>query len=121
MSRGKGSPDSAKISVVDVLLSPCCGVLGVLFILWVTGMADLLLTAWGLRLGVIEEANPLMAWLFSISKPLTLGIGTAVMTAALGFLWYVRKKIAWFETVVRGLLAIRVVVLSIHIYWLLQI
>ncbi len=103
------------------LFRPYFGLTVVVVLLWLTAAADLVLTAWGLRLGVIEEANPLLAPLFSVSKPLTVVGGLACVTAALALLWRHRHRVRWIHPVARLLLAFRVVVLGMHIVWILLI
>ncbi len=86
--------------------------------LWITGVADLVLTAWGLHLGLIEEANPIMAWLFSVSMSGALILALVVMTAALLFLHVARNRVAWVDMALRSLLAIRFSVLVLHMIWI---
>ncbi len=88
--------------------------------LWITGVADLVLTAWGLQLGVIEEANPIMAWLFGISIPGALLLAVVIMTAALLCLHVARNRVTWVDFALRGLLAIRFSVLALHMIWIVD-
>ncbi len=88
--------------------------------LWIAGVADLLLTAWGLRLGAIEEANPIMAWLFNASVPCTLITAVVVLTAALMCLHAARDRVPWVEQALRGLLAVRLSVLVLHLMWIIS-
>lgn len=84
---------------------------------WIVAMADLLLTARGIQLGRIEEANPLMARLLAISLHCGVVTTVLVLTAALTFLHLARHRVPWVNRALRGVLAIRLAVLSLHLMW----
>jgi|GEM_PF-2688268 len=123
MSRFGECPDWPGVwrRVTVALLRPHFGIAVAMALLWLSAATDLVFTAWGLRLGIIEEANPLLAHFFSISKPLTVIGGLFCITGALALLWYYRERLYWIYPVTRVLLAVRVLVLGMHIYWILQI
>lgn len=87
--------------------------------IWLTGLVDLLLTAWGLSLGVIEEANPVMVRIFRVSPLWAVILGFIVLTAALYVLAKARKRVWWVDPALVGLLGVRIVVLGMHAIWVL--
>lgn len=80
--------------------------------------ADALLTAWGLRLGYITEANPLMASLFSACPAAAVGICISVTTLAAAALHAARRKHPWTAAALRWLVVVRVGIIGLHLRWL---
>ena len=88
-----------------------------IFAIWFASLVDLLLTAWGLSLGVIKEANPIMASIFDASPALAVVLGIVGTTAGLLVLKKARKNVWWVDHALFGLLSLRVVVLGMHAIW----
>ena len=88
-----------------------------ILLLWLTGVADLALTAWGLSINLFSEANPLMAWAYDTCTVGTVIIG-AIVTGILCYaLHWAREHVSWLDTALWGLLAIRFGVLGLHAVW----
>ena len=77
---------------------------------------DLACTAIGLSMGVITEANPILARMYDWSL-----IGTCVITflvVAL-FVWVIsRSNKPWVKCAVRGLIVVKVAVMLLHCVWI---
>ncbi len=74
----------------------------------------------GLRMGVIEEANPLLAASFNAFPLLTLVLKLGLSLLFLEFLHYAVHvvKIKWTGKVVPGLVFIHTVVAFLHLNWI---
>lgn len=83
------------------------------------GCADLALTLWGLRLGAIYEANPLLAPLVAFSPALAAGlkVGVTVGAALIFHQGYARRPrlVAASVTLVGVIL---LAVMALHVAWL---
>jgi len=84
-------------------------------------IADVLFTHYGLRFGVITEANPLMAWLFTVNYPLAIALPVVLVSAACLVFYWARHRVAWLPAAVWALLAIKVGVTGMHGYWILKV
>lgn len=83
------------------------------------GVADLALTLWGLRVGAIEEANPIMASLVAVHPALAVSVKLGVTGAAVLILHWAyplrRRLVAVGVALVSlGLAA----VLALHAVWI---
>jgi hypothetical protein len=68
---------------------------GLYIIILVLTVFDVFLTVYGYRIGILEEANPVMAG-FIHNAPEISGIAILIMVSAILYLfWKVRGKIAW--------------------------
>ncbi|WP_420794780.1 DUF5658 family protein [Desulforamulus reducens] len=84
-------------------------------------LVDLLLTHYGLSLGVIQEANPLLSKILDNNPtPTVIGVFCFVSTACL-FLYSVRHRISWLPSALRLLLVIKLGVIGLHCRWLMKI
>ena len=86
-------------------------------LLWLAGVADLVLTAWGLSLGVIREANPVLAWAFDVSPLGTVITGAALTGAIFYGLHLMRDRSRLLYPGLWILLGVRVAVLWLHMRW----
>ena len=83
-------------------------------------IADVAFTIYGLSLGVIEEANPLMVRGMT-SKPFITGVTVCISVAFLLYLIYRHyEKIKWLKWAVRGLLAVKLFIIAVHAFWIYQ-
>lgn len=81
--------------------------------------ADLALTLWGLRLGVIHEANPLLAPLLAARPGLAAGLKLAAAAAAVLILYMVyplRQRLVAGAVAVVSLALLGVLIL--HAWWI---
>ena len=83
-------------------------------LLWVSGVADLILTAWGLSIPLYHEQNPIMARAYEVSPTGAVVAGILVTTLAVWILHVARKRVGWVNPVLWGLLGIRAFVLWVH-------
>ena len=88
-----------------------------IILLWLTGVADLALTAWGIAIDIVPEANPIMARAYDVSLVGTVVAGSLLTAAACYFLHWARERVAWVDVALWGLLAVRAVVLGLHAVW----
>jgi inner membrane protein involved in colicin E2 resistance len=90
----------------------------VYYIIYFLTILDITLTAAGLQLGVIEEANPIMNYFISLSMELSM-IGVLLFVGAmLIFLYKASLKVNWLQKAVTGLAYIKVYVLLLHLSWI---
>ena len=89
-----------------------------ILLLWLTGVADLMLTGWALSFRLYCEANPIMAWAFEKSIPGAIIGGIVVTTLACWAFHWARGKVRWLNLALWGLLAMRAFVLWVHAGWI---
>lgn len=84
-------------------------------------MTDALATAYGLKLGIVDEQNPFAQFLWDIDSILFLVVKLAMSLIILYFPFFTRKKI-WkkrFWTITLSLVIfIYIITNSVHIFWL---
>lgn len=90
----------------------------VCYIIFLLTTLDILFTTIGLRLGIIEEANPIMNYLIDISLALSMFGVLLFAGAMLTFLYKASANIHWLHPVLNGLAAIKVYVLMLHLKWI---
>ncbi len=88
---------------------------------WLLGAMDVLLTEYGLRLGVIEEANPVMAILFAQSHLLAALFSLLLSGTMLLFLHHCRHRCKLALHSLKGLLLLRLLIMSLHANWIAAI
>jgi hypothetical protein len=86
--------------------------------LFVVSVLDVVLTWLGLELGLIREANPLLAHAFSFDARLTVLLTIIVMAGAVWILNRYERQVWWVKHAVAALLVIRLGVLVLHLPWL---
>ncbi|MDO0823089.1 DUF5658 family protein [Desulfosporosinus nitroreducens] len=88
-------------------------------IFMILSISDGALTLWGIRLGIIEEANPIMQWIMAKS---TVGFMTIKLSIPiiLGVVfWRIRRNSRKLVTYSLGVIVIVYTVVNmIHVYWL---
>ena len=62
------------------------------FIIWLLSLIDVLLTNYGLNLGIIQEGNPLMAHLFTISANTAIIFSLTLSAVLLACLHVLRDR-----------------------------
>ena len=84
-------------------------------------LADVALTYWGYTSGHIEEANPLLRYLFHNYPELT-SIFVIVLTGVLlVLLWHHRRKTNLVQYSIVFLLLCKIAVIAIHVRWIIKI
>lgn len=82
---------------------------------------DAACTVSGLRLGVIEEANQMLAAPMS-SAPWLTSAAVCVGTAALlALIWRCRQRAPWAGTALIGVAAVKLGVVGLHLHWILSL
>lgn len=89
------------------------------FIAWLLGAGDVLLTSYGLRLGVISELNPVMAALFNVSHALATGFSLVLSGISLAVLHFLASKSTFALQAMKAVLVLRVVIICLHAHWIL--
>ncbi len=91
--------------------------LGTIFALTVI---DVAFTVMGLKLQLIEEANPLLRSVMAC-RPVWGGIALCIMVGgALYFIYRVRNRVRWLKYVMPEVLAAKLYVLWLHISWITE-
>jgi hypothetical protein len=90
----------------------------VCYIIFLLTTLDILFTTIGLKLGIIEEANPIMNYIIDISLALSMFCVLLFVGAMLTFLYKASSKIPWLHPVLKGLAGIKVYVLMLHLKWI---
>ncbi|MDW7651563.1 MAG: DUF5658 family protein [Bacillota bacterium] len=90
-------------------------------LIWLLGLVDVLLTKYGLTLGVIREGNPVMAWLFAIHPNVAVLFSLLVSGVLLWFLTTLQAKTNLAVKALWGLLIVRILVIVLHVGWLVRI
>jgi hypothetical protein len=80
---------------------------------------DIICTYVGIQTGLVIEANPIMAWAFSIS-PLFTAV-TAVIVMYLVTRWVATKSYKWLNPALWVVVGIKACVAIAHIYWLTRV
>jgi hypothetical protein len=89
-------------------------------LIWLLGLADIYLTNIGLKMGVITEGNPVMAYLFAHNPSLaiTFSLGTSAFFLFCLHRWRSRTTLA--GKALWGLLVVRMFVILLHANWLIR-
>lgn len=90
------------------------------FTIWLLGLVDVYLTKYGLQLGVIAEGNPVMAYFFSIHPNAAVLFSLALSGIFLYCLHRLRQHTGFAVTALWGLLAVRLLIIFLHVNWLLR-
>ena len=89
--------------------------------IYILTIIDVVCTVAGLKAGFITEANPLMQN-FIESVPVIAGAFVLVGVAALLYLIYrFRHKVKWLPYALAGVVAVKVVIMGMHIGWITQV
>ncbi|SMC39447.1 DUF5658 family protein [Papillibacter cinnamivorans] len=91
-----------------------------IFILTITVM-DAVCTAAGIRLGVIAEGNPLMAAPMYAAPGITAAAVCAGTAALLALIWRLRRRAPWAGAALLSVLAVKLGVVGLHLYWILAL
>jgi polyferredoxin len=91
------------------------------YTIFILTLLDVALTTIGLRSGYVIEANPLMAYLISLSLPMAM-IGVLVFTVlALILIHYFEREYKWVRYGLWVVLASKVIAMIFHGLWILNI
>jgi len=82
---------------------------------------DVGLTYWGYKAGHIEEANPLLSYVYRNSPEASSILILLFVGCLLGILWNYKEKARHMYVFVIGVLLVKIAVVGIHINWLLKI
>lgn len=82
---------------------------------------DAAATAAGVKLGVIEEANPLICRIMTCHPVLSAVSLSAVIGAALYVIYKVRNRVHWLAYAMCGVLVVKIWVIYLHINWITQV
>jgi hypothetical protein len=78
-------------------------------------------TLWGINLGLITEANPLMRLLLAIGPLVFLAVKLTLPVLVGLFCWFIRYKRPWLSVFVLWLaVAVYSLVTLLHFYWVAQ-
>lgn len=82
-------------------------------------LLDVIATGIGVSVGLIEEGNPLINYLFSFSIPATCFLAFLVTTVLLWLVYTVQVKhdLAWISYALYGILFIKSIVAITHFTW----
>lgn len=72
----------------------------------------------GIKCGFISEANPLMELLISRFHFNSYAVTLAGLAIALFFIYRVRAKVKWIPEAMLLVLAVKVSVMLMHLYWI---
>lgn len=89
------------------------------FLIFGLTVLDVLCTIFGIRSGVIAEANPLLAAPMNFAPELTGAMVCALTAAVLYFIWKARLRIAWVQGGLRVVLAAKLLVMALHLNWMI--
>ncbi|WP_442886068.1 DUF5658 family protein [Desulfotomaculum sp. 1211_IL3151] len=84
-------------------------------------LLDLLLTHYGISLGVIKEGNPLLSWLFSNEPVFTMVGAFCFVSSACLFLYRVYHRISWLPSALKLIMVTKLGVMILHCRWLLKV
>ncbi len=87
------------------------------FILALTAM-DAACTAAGLRLGAIEERNPLLCRVMTAHPVMTGAAVCMAVTALMLWLYSVRERVRWIGPALIGVAAVKIGILALHLQWI---
>ena len=88
------------------------------YIIYLLTILDIAFTATGLKLGVIEEGNPIMNYFIESSIELTTFCVLAYVGIALVFIYKASPKIRWLNTALAGLSSVKVYIVVLHLRWI---
>ena len=92
--------------------------LTVVFIMTVIDAAS---TVAGVKVGVIEEANPFIQAAMT-NQPILTGLVVCVAIGAVLYgIYRVRHKMRWLAYAMGGVLAVKVVIMGLHVNWITQV
>ena len=91
-----------------------------LIILFFITMIDFALTYYGVSIGIITEANPLLVWLFNL--PLfwstVMRIVIVMATPFLPLYYLYRKKSIAYKWALRGAYILNAFIICLHVQWI---
>jgi len=90
-----------------------------LIALFLVSVLDVSLTWLGLELGLITEANPLLARAFALDGRLAVLVTMLVVAGSVWLMHRYQDEVPWVRHAVAALLAVRLGVLILHVPWLM--
>ncbi len=88
------------------------------FIVFILTILDVALTAEGIKLGVITEANPIIAYFLVRSLGLTCFCILVYVGGALLLIYRLSPGIRWLNATMAGLAGLKLYTLVLHMQWL---
>jgi hypothetical protein len=85
------------------------------------GGLDVAATAWGLHIGVIEEANPLLASMLGAMGGWAWFATFALSALAAVVLWCLRRRCRFVPPAMWLILTARVLAIGLHIRWIVVV
>ena len=88
--------------------------------IYIVIVADVLLTGYGIIHGYVVEINPIAVYLFYWNVPMACAGVLVVTGASLGVLAGFERRIRSITPCLWGLLAVRLLAMGPHVYWLVM-
>ncbi|QUH26658.1 DUF5658 family protein [Serpentinicella alkaliphila] len=88
------------------------------FTIFLLTVLDILFTCIGLKLDIIEEANPLMDYFLNISMHFTVLFVLLFVGISLVFIYRVKSQVPWLPKVLVALAVVKIWVIVLHIRWI---
>lgn len=89
--------------------------------IYILTILDAISTITGVQLKVVEEANPFVQSAMT-NQPILTGLAVCLLIGAVLYgIYRVRHKIRWLAYPMCGVLAIKVVIMGMHIGWITQV
>ena len=90
----------------------------ILILIFVTTILDTILTVAGIKLGYIEEANPLLANAFHNNPEISAISIILLISLILHFLYKVQHTVKWMKTPLAIISLLKFAVLRAHMGWI---
>jgi hypothetical protein len=87
---------------------------------YILTVLDIILTVTGIRMDYITEANPILQGFMHNYPILTGTVMCALVGAVLYGVYRVRHKIRWLGYAMGGMMAVKVVIIGIHVGWIIE-
>lgn len=82
---------------------------------------DAALTCIGMKLGYIEEANPLLQDIFNTSPELASFVIIAFVGLMLMLIFRLQYRVRWIKIGLKTLFIVKLLVLGLHFEWIVQV
>lgn len=86
--------------------------------IYILTMLDAICTSIGVTGGVIEEGNPLVQSAMMLHPVITGAAVCAAIGLVLYGIWKVRDKVKWLPYALGLVLAVKVGIMGMHLYWI---
>lgn len=89
--------------------------------IYILTIADITLTAAGVRMGYITEANPVLQGMMHTCPILTGTVMCVLIGAVMYGVYRARDKIRWLRYPMGGMLVVKMAIIGLHAGWIIQI